>query len=111
MSGLGPAKAALQELSPMRMPKRISLALVALFLAACSPSFSDEDIAGAQNSIRAEYEKNKKLEVVDVALIKETSTRLTGYVEVRVKGTSIERTIDCSANMGLDGRYIWQCGK
>ena len=92
------------------MRKGISLALLALFLAACSPSFNAQDIEQTQASIRTEYEKNKEVEVVDVALIKESPTRLTGYVKMKVKGSPREVSVACSANMGLDGDYIWQCG-
>jgi gas vesicle protein len=91
------------------MRKGIGIAAVALLLAACESGFSQEDIEQAKKSIRAEFEKRPDVKVVEVALIKESSNKLTGYARMTVKGFKQEITKNCSATMGEDRRYIWRC--
>jgi hypothetical protein len=89
------------------MHQRIGVALLALVIAACESGFSEEDIKQAEKSIRTEFEKQPGVHVTNVALIKESPNKLTGFV--KMKFGPVELTKDCAATMGENRRYIWQC--
>jgi hypothetical protein len=54
----------------------------AVFTASCSSRFTEAQILGAENDIRAQYEK-QGFTVEQVNLVKESDRRLTGFVNFR----------------------------
>ena len=73
--------------------------------------FSNADISQAESSIRAQYEKQHDT-VLDVQMIRESPTRLSGFVKLKMPaipylGAVVSKT--CTATMGEDRKYIWQC--
>lgn len=70
--------------------------------------FQKEDIAATEKSIKEEFEKRPGLKVTKVTLIKETSRKLTGFVNLEVMGTPTTKS--CQATMAdSGGQYIWRC--
>jgi hypothetical protein len=92
------------------MRKGIGAAL-AILLIACESGFSQEDIDQAKKSIQTEFEKRPGVKVVEVALIKESSNKLTGFVKLSTTflGTQHEVSKNCTATMGQNRQYIWSC--
>ena len=60
--------------------------VLAWALTACESGFSEADIEQTKQSIRSEYEKRPGLTVVAVQMIKESPTKLTGFVKIKPKG-------------------------
>jgi hypothetical protein len=92
--------------------KYAAVAWVALVLAACDSGFSDEEIERAKASIRTEFEKQNNVKVTEVALIRESPRKLTGYARMTASVLGISREIskNCTATMGEGSRqYIWEC--
>lgn len=83
-------------------------ALTTFTLAGCSPSFSKEDIDAIKKSITQEFGKREGIKVVDVVMLKESATKLTGYAKISVAEFG-EITKPCSATMAQEGGYIWRC--
>jgi hypothetical protein len=69
--------------------------------------FSDAQIASIQQDIRAKFGARRGVTVVDVEMIRESPTQLTGFAKVQVPLLGII-TKPCTATWG-DGRSIWQC--
>jgi hypothetical protein len=78
-------------------------------LAGCSPpGFSDADIEAIKKSIKTEFEKREGVTIVEVTMLKENSKKAIGLVKLNVPLVG-EITKPCTATMGEDSRYIWQC--
>ena len=89
------------------MMRMIGAVLLALFLVGCSKRFSDQDIENLKTTVRAEFEKREGVKVSEVSFITESPTKLKGFV--RLKVGEIDVTKNCSATLGEEGRYIWEC--
>ncbi len=89
------------------------------------PEFSDADIEAIKKRIWVEYDL-KNATVDDVVMLKKNSNEAVGFVKIERlmetidllrNGRRIGRpfwqtmTIPCSATMGENRRYIWQCGR
>ena len=71
--------------------------------------FTEADVKNIESSIREEFSKKRGVTVDDVQMIRESPTRMTGFVKVRVPILgAMQKT--CSANFGEEGRSIWSCG-
>ncbi len=84
--------------------------VLALVLAACESGFSESDIERTKQDIRSEFEKRPGLIVVDVQMIKESPTKLTGFVKIQPKG--LPKSVGALgeiAKMGENRQYIWRC--
>ncbi|APT31908.1 hypothetical protein MCBMB27_02617 [Methylobacterium phyllosphaerae] len=93
------------------MRRLLAAVCATIALSCCSPSgFSEADVQQIKNSIRDKFNADKNYSVDEVVLIKESATRLTGYVRLHHKLLG-EMTRNCNASMAEDGRnYIWRCG-
>lgn len=84
----------------------------ALFTVSCNSRFSEAQVLGAENDIRAQYEK-QGFTVEQVNLVKESDRRLTGFVKFRKSSgllSKVQMTRNCVATMDADSsRYIWEC--
>jgi len=84
----------------------------ALFTTACSSKFNEAQILGAENDIRAQYQK-QGFTVEQVNLVKESDRRLSGFVKFRKSAgllSKVQITKNCTATMDADSsRYIWEC--
>lgn len=75
-----------------------------------SPKFSDQDIANVERSVKAEFEGRGGLSVTSVHLIRESATKLTGYVKIHSDDLGIDVQKACTATYGTDGKEIaWRC--
>lgn len=93
---------------------RISTALLAIIalltLAGCQNGFSPADIEKIKENIRFEYNKSGEYEVLEIAMVRETPTKLNGFVKLKHKLFG-DITKSCDATMAEDGHnIIWQCG-
>jgi hypothetical protein len=92
---------------------RYLLILLPLAFVACDSGFSDADMTKLKESIRTEYEKDGKVKVLDVQLIKESPRKVSGFARLSTKGfrgNSMDLTKQCTATMDEGGRsYIWSC--
>ncbi len=72
-----------------------------------APSFKTDDIADAEQQIKALYLK-KQIVISEVHLIRENSRKLTGYAkyvtDVPLLGQRIEMTVKCDVQMGDTSR-------
>jgi hypothetical protein len=91
----------------MRFGKAIPFALL-IVLAGCNSGFSGEDIAKVKDSIRTEFDKRPGIKVIDVQMLKESPTKLMGFVKVKAPLFG-EMTKSCSATMGEGNQYLWKC--
>ena len=74
------------------------------------PRFRDEDVATAKQNIKTEFEKvNKDYAVDEVTLIRETDLKLTGFVRLTYKPSGDHFMKACTAIMGDERAYVWQC--
>ena len=82
------------------------------FTTACSSKFNEAQTLGAENDIRAQYEK-QGFTVEQVNLVKESDRRLSGFVKFRKSAgllSKVQITKNCTATMDADSsRYIWEC--
>jgi tetratricopeptide (TPR) repeat protein len=85
------------------------VAFSAYWLVSCSQGFSSLDIKTIEKSIWTEFSKRDGVQVRDVKMIKETNTKLTGYVRLWIPGIDIEITKSCNAIYGQDAQTMWQC--
>src|SRR5258708_24207917 len=89
--------------------------VLALALTACESGFSEADIEQTKQDIRSEYEKRPGLTGVYVQMIKESPTKLTGFVKMKPKGlpkscgTLGEISKRCSETFGEHRQYILRC--
>lgn len=103
--------------------KFIAHLLMAITLIACDPNsarntvefftgpaFTGKDIETVKTQINSLYSA-KGTKVSNIVLIKETSTKLSGYAEVtaNILGTEMEMTHNCSAVMGEDRQILLKC--
>jgi hypothetical protein len=72
------------------------------------PSFSDTEIANVEQSIRSEFGKREGITVTEVRMMKESPRKLSGLAKIQVPEFG-EVTKSCSATMGEDAQYIWEC--
>lgn len=73
-----------------------------------STGFTDEDIVAAKDSIRAEFAKRDGVTVNEVELLREGTTKLTGYARLTIDGSEVVRA--CTAVMDdRAARFIWRC--
>jgi hypothetical protein len=92
-----------------------AIMVLASILTACESGFREADIEETKKSIRSKYEKQPGLTVVDVQMIKESPTKLTGFV--KLKPTGLPKSLgslgevskNCAATWGEYGQYIWRC--
>jgi len=102
--------------------RAVGIAIVALFGAAAlynlsngqsafGGGFSDADVKNAEEDIRSEFGKKIGITVVDVQMLKESPKKLSGFVKIKVPlfGEWTEMTKPCSATMGDNNQYIWEC--
>jgi hypothetical protein len=101
--------------------------LILSLLIGCSSGFSDTEISDIQAEIKLTYEK-KGWNNVEVALVRETDSKLTGFVNGTIKTTRYETrgfgmfsnqvavpseskiTNECTANKDIKNKkYFWQC--
>ena len=78
-----------------------------LSVLACESGFTVQDIEELKKSVRSEFEAQPGVVVSEVAFIKESSTKLTGFVKFELYG--IEVIKGCEATMGENQMYIWRC--
>lgn len=58
--------------------------------------------------MKDEIEKQKGIKVIEVVLLREVPTKLTGFAKVRLRsGKIIIQT--CTATMGETGNSLWRC--
>jgi hypothetical protein len=99
-------------MKPLRLYAVLIVLAFALFTASCSSKFSEAEILGAENDIRAQYEK-QGFTVEQVNLVKESDRRLSGFVKFRKSAglpSKVQMTKNCTATMDADSsRYIWEC--
>ena len=112
----------------MKLYLYISIFLLSL-LAGCSSGFSDSEISDIQAEIKLAYEKNGWYNT-EVALVRETETNLTGYINGMLKTTKYvtrrgllfnnlyqeavtsesKVSHECTANKDIKNKkYFWQC--
>jgi hypothetical protein len=77
-----------------------------------SPSFSEADVERTKETLRQQYAEQPGIQVLEVEMIRETPTRLTGFIKYRKKIFFSEREFSkqCSAVMGQDAQYLVRCG-
>jgi len=73
-----------------------------------NPGFTNPDIEAMKDIIKQEFEKREGVKVIEVEMIKESSTKAIGFVKLQVPLFG-QITKSCSATMGESGRYIWEC--
>ena len=71
-------------------------------------SFGDTDIEHIKQDIRAKFSERGHATIVDVEMMKESATKLTGYVKLK-EPLLPEITKPCTATMGDGGQIIWEC--
>lgn len=69
--------------------------------------FSDADVAKVEQSIKTEFARRSGLTVVDVKLVKDSPTQLSGVAKVNSQLGIIEKT--CQASLGDRGQLTWGC--
>lgn len=70
--------------------------------------FSDADVQNIERDIREKYANGSGATVQEVQLIRESPTKLSGYVTLKQASVgTIQKT--CSATMGVDAQIIWEC--
>jgi hypothetical protein len=76
-----------------------------------SPSFSQADAEKAKDTVRQMYAEKSGVTVLDVEMMRETSTKLTGFVKFKkqIFFSDHEFSKQCSAVLGQDGQYIIHC--
>ena len=104
----------------MRKPFKIAaVVIVALFAAGVivninagrslfGGGFSDADIDQVKKDIRAKLGENAGANVIDVQMMKESPKKLMGLVKVKVPILGVISK-SCSATMGEESQYIWEC--
>jgi hypothetical protein len=86
-----------------------TLLVISLAAAGCSRGFTSEDIEAIKKSIKQEFEKQEGVSVIEVVMMKESSTKAVGFVKLKLP-TFGEISKSCSATMGEDGKnYLWSC--
>lgn len=73
------------------------------------PHFTEADITTVKTKLRELYEKEDGISVNDVTIIRESDTKLVGFLKYSAKGFDREWTVNCSAQLGDDGNYIMGC--
>jgi hypothetical protein len=70
--------------------------------------FTQEDISRLRTDIRSEFSKRESVTVDEVTLIRESPTKLVGFVKLKVPlfGTMNK---SCTATMSDDSQIIWRC--
>ena len=81
----------------------------ALYWYFSQPRFSVDEINRIKTDIKLKFEERKGVHVIDIDLIKENDRKLMGLVKLKIDGLDEEITKSCSARMGDDSRYIWEC--
>ncbi|MDQ0504119.1 hypothetical protein [Xanthobacter agilis] len=72
------------------------------------PLFSDREINYIKQDIRSEFEKKNGVTVKEVALLRDGSQKLTGFVKLYIDGTEISK--GCNAiKDGISGGTMWHC--
>ena len=84
------------------------LSVLLIGVAGCNRGFADEDVAKVKDSIREEFDKRPGIKVLDVQMMKESPTKLMGFVKVKAPLFG-EVTKSCSATMGEGNQYLWKC--
>lgn len=101
-----------ESMKSLRLCAVVILLAFALFTTSCSSRFNEAQTLGAENDIRAQYEK-QGFTVEQVNLVKESDRRLTGFVKLRKSAgllSKVQMTKTCIATMDADSsRYIWEC--
>jgi hypothetical protein len=70
--------------------------------------FTDADVANTEKNIREEFSKSRGLTVDEVKLMRESPTKLTGFVKLRAPLIG-QVTKSCTATLGEDGQFVWRC--
>jgi hypothetical protein len=74
-----------------------------------SLGFTNAELKAMEGSIKKEFEKREGVKVTQVYMIRESSTKATGFVKLEVPLFS-EIAKSCSATMEQGGNhYVWQC--
>ena len=69
--------------------------------------FTQPDIDALHKTIKDEFEKRPGVSVTDVQLLRESPRKLVGFVKLKISGEEITKS--CSATMGDNAQYIWEC--
>lgn len=94
---------------------RLVIALLALTACKKEEGFTAESIERLRNTIRTDYEKRQDVsEVLAVTLVKESDTKLKGFIKVRAtRGATY--MAECNATYYPetpgDQQVLWKCGK
>jgi hypothetical protein len=68
-------------------------------------------IESMKGEIRHEYSNRQGVRVVDVQFVKESNTKLTGFVKLKVNDT-LDVVHSCTVTVADDGQNsIWRCGR
>jgi hypothetical protein len=75
-----------------------------------TPRFSEYQIKRVEDSIRSELQKRNGVHVSEVAMIRESDRKLTGFVRLTIDNFEGDLTRVCSAQLSDDSvTYIWRC--
>jgi hypothetical protein len=69
--------------------------------------FTPDDIERIEEQVRADFAKRDGIRVIEVSLIKESKTKLTGFAKLKVG--ELEVTRNCEAFLGEDGAEVHKC--
>ena len=93
--------------------RKLVAALISLaFATACSPHYTEADVARMETQIKTEFEQ-KGFVVDEVKMIKDAERHMKGYVRIHKPGILLSNfsvTKDCTATMDADsGSSLWEC--
>jgi len=69
--------------------------------------YSRADAMAIAQTIRDEYSKQPGVTVEDVAMIRESSTRMRGFAKIKIGRREANKS--CTATLGEDGQSVWTC--
>jgi hypothetical protein len=70
--------------------------------------FAETDIAGIEEGIREDIEKNGKARVEHIAMIIKEPKEMAGFVKMRTSSGELIQQ-ECIATMGRSRHIIWKC--
>lgn len=86
----------------------VGVFVVGIVLSAAGSGFQKADLDEMKRMIRVEFEKKPGVTVKEVFMMRESSTKATGFVKLNVAGL-VDVVKNCSATMGDSSEYVWRC--